>query len=809
MIRPAIEPLQRLYYLLFSVLLLTLPTGLTEAQSLSGRSFHFTFMENLQTGSNGETVLAFSITSQTAANVRITYMAVAGFSMDFQIPGPGTYEYDIGPGELLPKGSGTKSRRSFEILSDNPVQVEARHYRLNFSESTRLFPDELLGRSYLVLCQTDGQATPQYPSQYAVVAGEDNTTVRLTHRRVSLHGTLSDSIMLNKGEVYTVQSLQDLSGSEVIANRPVAVFSGALRSVAYCSQGADNHLYEQIPPVTFWDTLTPVLPIFGDSAAAVKILASQDQTIIYSDCHVLARLNKGETFLTRFNEPILLRSNYPICVGRFASGVNCREPRDGDPSFMILPSFREKFRKTTFQASTRRRITDNAKTFDRHYLTLVAHGIPGSIKIDQQETASQFRQVGNTNVFYLQLPVTEGVHELDGDVPLYGYYQSQTFADMMLSPVQGTELFYQSVILLPDTVYRDTVIECPGDQLLLSSGIQGRYSWSTGSKASEIIIDREGHYTCRVEHDCWVKIYLFRVKERLSFITPDRLFACEKDTVEALVPNDVSVIWWDGDSSRTRRFHQSGRYAYCLASSQCQKCDTLPVQLDARPEIQFPNDTTVCGNDLMLENTMNYEVVWPDGAIASGFVFRQSGLYTLKLQRNNCVDSQQIRIQVVPPIELPRILACADRPDTLFTHRDTGDFLWSDGSSYSFKDIRQDTGWIWLRYSLDVCTYTDSLKIPAGRLDLPVFIPNAFTPNKREENEIFGVVAESDILNYQCLIYNRWGQLIFSSTDPSEKWDGCFKNEPCPEGVYLYMIRYQEGCSGKKRNQNGQVNLIR
>lgn len=66
-------------------------------------------------------------------------------------------------------------------------------------------------------------------------------------------------------------------------------------------------------------------------------------------------------------------------------------------------------------------------------------------------------------------------------------------------------------------------------------------------------------------------------------------------------------------------------------------------------------------------------------------------------------------------------------------------------------------------------------------------IPNAFSPNGDQINDVFAVRGVG-ILEYQIRIYNRWGKLVFQSNDPSAIWDGTWQGRPAPEGVYAYFV---------------------
>ena len=87
-----------------------------------------------------------------------------------------------------------------------------------------------------------------------------------------------------------------------------------------------------------------------------------------------------------------------------------------------------------------------------------------------------------------------------------------------------------------------------------------------------------------------------------------------------------------------------------------------------------------------------------------------------------------------------------------------------------------------------------------------IYVPNSFTPNSDGLNDTFGVSGEA-IKTFNMQIYNRWGDLIFESSNASNKWDGTFKGNKVPEGIYVYKIS-ASGLSGKNIKKDGTVTLI-
>jgi gliding motility-associated-like protein len=87
-----------------------------------------------------------------------------------------------------------------------------------------------------------------------------------------------------------------------------------------------------------------------------------------------------------------------------------------------------------------------------------------------------------------------------------------------------------------------------------------------------------------------------------------------------------------------------------------------------------------------------------------------------------------------------------------------------------------------------------------------VYVPNAFAPNG--ENKVFKpVLLYADKSDYKMQIFNRWGQLVFETTDPNEGWDGRMNGKLMPQDAYTYLIRFTNPDGSSYRSQ-GTVVLI-
>jgi gliding motility-associated-like protein len=70
-----------------------------------------------------------------------------------------------------------------------------------------------------------------------------------------------------------------------------------------------------------------------------------------------------------------------------------------------------------------------------------------------------------------------------------------------------------------------------------------------------------------------------------------------------------------------------------------------------------------------------------------------------------------------------------------------------------------------------------------------LIFPDAFTPDANGYNDVFRPRA-SNVTNFRMTVYNRWGQRLFETASLESGWDGTYKGELCPPGLYTYSASY-------------------
>ena len=91
-----------------------------------------------------------------------------------------------------------------------------------------------------------------------------------------------------------------------------------------------------------------------------------------------------------------------------------------------------------------------------------------------------------------------------------------------------------------------------------------------------------------------------------------------------------------------------------------------------------------------------------------------------------------------------------------------------------------------------------------------LYAPNTFTPDGDEFNQSWNIHIEGiDIYNFELFVFNRWGEVVWESHDPSIGWDGTYKGKVIPQGTYTWVIRANDQLNDDKHTFNGYINIIR
>jgi gliding motility-associated-like protein len=136
---------------------------------------------------------------------------------------------------------------------------------------------------------------------------------------------------------------------------------------------------------------------------------------------------------------------------------------------------------------------------------------------------------------------------------------------------------------------------------------------------------------------------------------------------------------------------------------------------------------------------------------------------------------------------------------------------WEDSTTIKTRTI--DSAGIYY-YSYGNCPpgIAESIKVTFEDCRCNVYIPNAFSPNNDGVNDVFmPFYSCTEISDFHMMVYDRWGAVVFESTDADFGWNGTFSGTPCEPGLYMYTLAYRDNLTidNELVKMEGEVSLLK
>lgn len=176
-------------------------------------------------------------------------------------------------------------------------------------------------------------------------------------------------------------------------------------------------------------------------------------------------------------------------------------------------------------------------------------------------------------------------------------------------------------------------------------------------------------------------------------------------------------------------------------------------------------------------------------------------------------DSSRVRVELLGPLELGNDTTLCFGENLLLTlpPGDFDDWKWSTGQQSPSISVAEPGTW-GLEVRTGACEFSDSLRVEFYNcLPCEVFVPNIFQPNDDGRNDEFRAFVACQPSMFKLEISDRWGQLVFSETDPAHGWDGRFRGKIAQPGVYVWRLELESDLFGKpaRKMLRGDVTLVR
>jgi gliding motility-associated-like protein len=266
---------------------------------------------------------------------------------------------------------------------------------------------------------------------------------------------------------------------------------------------------------------------------------------------------------------------------------------------------------------------------------------------------------------------------------------------------------------------------------------------------------------------------------------------------------------------------------FAQTSAGCKDSDAILISVASSSFLKAIGDTSICPNEtavLKSNGALLYNwspgIFVDDSTLANTFAnpIATTNFRVVGFSSYGCTDTAMVTIVVQPEAQLElgdnRTIYPSEKAE-IFGQTNCSEFAWFP--SYGLNTTNQSgviaTPAVTTRYVVNAktekgCTTSDSIDVIVVQESV-VEVPNAFSPGSgTSTNDELRVIVKGKALLNSFKVFNRWGQLVFTTTDITKGWNGQLNGKPQPLGAYVYAVEATTS-TGKRVNKQGNVTLLR
>lgn len=352
--------------------------------------------------------------------------------------------------------------------------------------------------------------------------------------------------------------------------------------------------------------------------------------------------------------------------------------------------------------------------------------------------------------------ITEPAPEL-ADIPVEAVPMPFDFIPHCGTPAPPSPYF-----VLPDTICNSLCLSPDS----LANRFAHHVKWHITGPETDTLIADTSFYFCfpmpglyNIEQEIWLLGCASFFSRSLLVLPNDSKLPLGPDVQACEPPLQLSAMssrplrawqWSDGSAGPVIYVAQSGEYAVTVSDGFCELRDTIIVDFVALslpgPAIENVRDTVVCSELLPYR-------LRPHSDFASLFLLEPS-----------------------------------PRADTVFHISAPGHYT--------------------ISASIEGCNFQQSFQLEIAPCPAALYLPNAFSPNQDGINDSWAP-AGHDFSGVRLEIYNRWGGLIYDTTEPPFEWSGRSAGKLHSTGIYVAVFTYRNLLTGHVVQQSQEVTLLR
>lgn len=343
----------------------------------------------------------------------------------------------------------------------------------------------------------------------------------------------------------------------------------------------------------------------------------------------------------------------------------------------------------------------------------------------------------------------------------------------------------------------------------------GNTNYSFLAETTQTLFVTATYSTCVLEDSVQVVVSSYPIQDTLSLIEICDLTSTTLETACYSCENN----WSTGASSPSISIENQAWYWVDMNNLGCITRDSVYLALKPLPVITPLEDTLIClGEQAYFEaettNSLTY-FSWSNGSSENYFSTDEAGTYSLTATLDGCSINDSFSVTFYPllaeNVSYDSLIKKCEGQSILIGAEILApniSILWSEGSNTPYIPTNEAG-----TYEFTISTPCESFKgqiiVEEEECYCSVYIPNAFTPDGDEHNNVFKVEYDCPFDSFELSIFNRWGELLYKSVNPDDYWDGTYKSQPVQDGVYVYKVIYTSSSTPTWEEKTGHVNVLR
>lgn len=739
-----------------------------------------------------------------------------GFSQAVHVVPGNVSLVDIDYGSGCTNMSGSVTGTAIHVTATDSVGLYLLNLGHNSLDITNALPTPVLQSDYMVQCYPSKLST-DYRSEVVIVAVEDSTVVDIVLGGPTMNGFSAGStqiVTLQQGQVYQLRGRQqgegDLTGTRITARdgKKLAVYSGHFCAYVESECTSCDHIFDQALPTEYWGRRFALRGTESMYADHVRLMALEDGCVVTfyppSEGRHLVTLSSGEVYdftLSNTSSECYLESSSPMSVCLFMGSSGNGQ---GDPTLINIPPIDHPIHDVGFA-------TYSTSYTNTHYVNIIAKASEMPfVRLDGGAITGSRTLNGNSAYATARVSIPAGSHTLsssgEGFVAYaYGVGSHESYGytvGMALAPADREELWVNEVVvdssMIVDVCFLDSV-----ELSVRATGTVDSVLWFRDRTFKGRGIRYE---------DDFLPVGIYRYEAHIYRTNPDTGMPYFEVLWTMVRVNPIYEVA-DGDTVTSaqlpwsfagRSFAQGGVFDIGLHTRA--GCDslvhyTLYVLPDTVDEDCYD---TVCAG-LPYEG---YGFMIPSDQTGTDGVFvrtEDTVRYHLHL---TVIGSPSLSVDV-EDFDMGYLLyATSSAPNIVWRCSSDTSFISTEDTIYAEAMGRAVTYYVRAYYSKgEECAIEDSIRLTPRELDC-LWAPNMITPNLSSNNRF--LLTMCNVQDFELLIFDRWGNKIFRTTDVHEAWDATYRSRPCKQGTYVWVVHYTfSDFPHEKHTTKGTVTVVR